>query len=76
MLFSIGFQFWILIHTFFYLLYRKEKKLLLPVTILLLLTLGTSFVPLILVRYVSPLFIAMPLLLLFTFDARKCGQEV
>lgn len=66
MLFSIGFQFWILLHCIFYTLYRKCGRLMLPLIVLLAYVLLSSFAPLVLVRYYSALFLAFPMTLVFT----------
>ena len=68
MLFSIGFQFWFLLNTLFYASYRRCKHLLLPLAVLLIYTLVSAFVPLVLLRYFSALFLAFPLLLAFTLQ--------
>ncbi len=66
MLFSIGFQFWLLLHCVFYVLYRKCGRLMLPLTVLLAYVLLSSFAPLVLVRYYGALFLAFPMTLVFT----------
>ena len=68
MLFSIGFQYWMLLNTFFYLIYRKKKELLLPVGMLLLYMLISSLVPLIVLRYFASVFLAIPLIVCITLQ--------
>lgn len=68
MLFSIGFGFWILLHTLFYAIYRKRDYLYLPLSIILGYMLISAFVPLVLLRYFAALFFVMPMIILFTFQ--------
>ena len=68
MLFSIGFQYWMLLNTFFHLIYRKKKELLLPVGMLLLYMLISSLVPLIVLRYFASVFLAIPLIVCITLQ--------
>lgn len=73
MLFSIGFQFWIVLNAFFYLIYRKCYRLLLPVGIILGYMIISAFVPLVLLRYFSAVFLAMPMVIVFTLQPQsKC----
>lgn len=68
MLFSIGFQFWIILNCLFYILYRRIKKLILPVLILVSYMLISSFVPLVLLRYFVAAFFSVPMIIVFTFQ--------
>ena len=65
MLFSIGFQFWIILNSLFYVSYRKAKKLILPIAIILGYMLISACVPLVLVRYFAAAFFAFPMVLIF-----------
>lgn len=66
MIFSIGFNFWILLNCAFYALYRKSIKLYLPLAIILGYTIMSAFVPLVLLRYFAALFFLMPMIIAFT----------
>lgn len=66
MLFSIGFQFWLLLGCVFYVIYRKRLLLLWPLAVILLYTLLSAFVPLVLLRYFGALFLVMPMIAAFT----------
>ncbi len=66
MLFSIGFQFWILLNCVFYVRFRRCGHLYVPLAILLGYMLVSAFVPLVLLRYFAAVFLAMPLILCFT----------
>lgn len=68
MLFSIGFQFWIVINCVFYTIYRKCQHLYLPLAIILGYTIISAFVPLILLRYFSALFFTFPMTIIFTLQ--------
>lgn len=68
LLFSIGFQFWILLNCMFYALYRKSSHLYPSIAILLGYVLISSFVPLVMLRYFAALFFAFPLTMLFTLQ--------
>lgn len=72
MLFSIGFQFWLLLHCIFYASYRKHRRLLLPLAVLLAYTVLSSFAPLVLLRYYSALFFCFPITLAFTLCPTLC----
>lgn len=63
MLFSIGFQFWVLLFTMAYLLYRRLHRLLFPFLYVLLLFLTILLGPIMLVRYALYLFYLFPLTL-------------
>lgn len=68
MMFSIGFNIWILLNCLCYALYRKKSKLYLTLFILLGYVIVTSFVPIVLLRYFAALFLAMPIIILFTLQ--------
>ena len=74
MLFSIGFQFWLVLNCLFYILYRKIYKLVLPVAVILGYMLISACVPLILLRYFAAVFFAFPMLLIFTLQPQH-GRE-
>ena len=62
MLFSIGFQLWLLLFCLFYALARNRRSLLLPIAALLIYVLCSAFTPLVLLRYYGALFLAMPII--------------
>jgi len=66
MLFSVGFQVWILLHCILYAAYRKARPLFGPLFILSVYTLCCAFVPLVLVRYFGALYFVFPMILVFT----------
>lgn len=68
MLFSIGFQFWLLLNTVFYIVYRRCRHLYLPLTIIMGYTIISAFVPLVLLRYFAAIFFAFPMILVFTLQ--------
>lgn len=68
MLFSIGFQFWIVLNSVFYVGYRKCRHLYLPLAIILGYTIISAFVPLVLLRYFAMLFFAFPMTVVFTIQ--------
>ena len=73
MLFSIGFQFWMLLFFLFYGVWQKRRPLLLPMCVLLVYTLCSAFTPLVLVRYYAALFLAVPMIaaMVFCKDSSK-----
>jgi len=71
MLFSIGFQFWIILNSLFYVVYRKAKKLILPIAIILGYMLISACVPLVLARYFAAAFFAFPMLFIFTLQPNR-----
>lgn len=76
MLFSIGFQVWVLLNCAFYIAYRKYRQLYLPVAILLGYTVISAFVPLVLLRYFCALFFALPMTVVFTLQpTRAIGTD-
>lgn len=68
MLFSIGFQFWLILNCFFYVMYRRLYRLVLPLTIILGYMLISACVPLVLLRYFAAAFFAVPMLIVFTIQ--------
>lgn len=68
LLFSIGFHFWFLLNAVFYSIYRKCGHLYIPLGILLVYTLISTLVPLVCLRYFAALFLAFPIILIFTFQ--------
>lgn len=75
MLFSIGFQFWIMLNCLFYLLYRKQRELYLPISIIVGYMIFSAFVPLVLLRYFAAIFLAMPIIILFTIQPSICRNN-
>lgn len=76
MLFSIGFQFWLLINCCAYIAYRRCRWAYLPLAILLGYAVMSSFVPLVLLRYFAGLFFAFPLVLCFTMQPSALGSSL
>jgi len=68
MLFSIGFNFWLMLNCVFYMVYRKMKRLYLPLMIVFGYTMLSACVPLVLVRYFAAIFLAMPMIIIFTIQ--------
>ena len=66
MLFSVGFHVWLLFHSAFFAAYKKRYRLFWPLGILLVYTICSAFVPLVLVRYFAALYLAFPLITVFT----------
>ncbi len=75
MLFSIGFQFWVLLNCLFYNLYRKNRKLIVPLCVLLLYMVLSAFGPLVLLRYYAAIFFSVPMLLVFTLQPTAMCAE-
>lgn len=75
MLFSIGFQFWMVLNCFFYTAYRKCGTHRISLTILLGYALISACVPLVLLRYFAVLFFAFPMILIFTLQPEKLMPE-
>lgn len=71
MFFSIGFQFWVLLNCMFYNLYKRNKKLYLPIIVILGYMVISSFVPLVILRYFAAIFLAMPMIVVFSIQAEK-----
>lgn len=71
MLFSIGFHFWLLLNCCFYAVYRRCRHLYLPLLVLLMYAVISSFVPLVLLRYFSALFFAFPMVAAFTLQPER-----
>lgn len=67
MIFSIGFQVWLLLHCLFYAAYRKCYHLFWLLGIVLIYTICCACVPLVLLRYFGALFLVMPMIAAFTF---------
>lgn len=68
MLFSIGFQFWVILNCLFYVTYRKLNKLILPLAMIGGYMLISACAPLVILRYFSAAFLAVPILIIFTFQ--------
>ncbi|MBQ9901400.1 MAG: hypothetical protein IJM51_03320 [Clostridia bacterium] len=61
MLFSVGFQNWLMLHCFFYAVYRRRRSLYLPLGVILVYLMICFFVPIVIMRYYMPLFLLLPL---------------
>lgn len=74
MLFSIGFQFWLLLHGFFYVVYRRRRQWYLPMGFMLAYTVICLFLPIVLLRYFMSLFLFFPITIAMTFEPgnRNC----
>lgn len=70
-LFSIGFQFWLVLICFFQAIAYKNRRLYLPILIILMYALISAFVPLVILRYFAALFIAFPLTVTFLLEPNK-----
>jgi len=68
MMFSIGFQVWIFLNCLFYCIYRKSRQLYVPLAIMLVYIVLSACVPLVLLRYFAALFLAMPMIVIFTIQ--------
>lgn len=73
MMFSIGFQCWIVMNCLLYLWYRRLDKYILPVGILFAYILISSFVPIVILRYFAALFFSMPMIMIFTLNPTYDG---
>lgn len=76
MLFSIGFNFWILLNCFFFICFKKYKNLILPLTIILCYTLISAFVPLVILRYFCALFFTLPIIAVFTLQPKAAMGQI
>lgn len=74
MLFSIGFQLWVILNAIFYVMYRKINKLVLPLGIILGYMLISSFVPIVILRYFGAAFMAMPMVIVFTLQPNHVNE--
>ena len=68
MIFSIGFQYWLLLNCLFYAVYRRRKKLLIPLAVIFVYLAFCFFIPLVIMRYFMPLFLLFPLTVIMTVD--------
>ena len=75
MLFSIGFQFWIVINNFFYIIYRRQRHILIPLSLIMAYMMISAFVPLILLRYFAAVFFCFPMLLVFTLEPNHISEH-
>ena len=76
MLFSIGFQYWLLLHCVFYAIYRRRKRLLLPLGAMMVYLFFCFFIPIVLMRYFMPLFLFFPLTVVMTIHpALPAGEK-
>ena len=69
MLFSIGFQLWMIVNTFLFVIYKRRYALLLPIGLLLFYCILTALTPIILMRYVCALFMCFPLVVSVLFNS-------
>ena len=65
MLFSIGFMVWMVLNCCAYVMYRKAVDLYGSLSVILLYTVCSAFVPLVLLRYFSALYFAFPFIVIF-----------
>lgn len=75
MLFSIGFQFWLLLNCFFYASYRRCRYLYAPLAILLAYTMLSALVPLVHLRYFAALFFSFPMTAVFTLQPSRKTEK-
>lgn len=76
MLFRPAFIFWLLMLTIFICVYERKYKMLLPLFIFLFLWVSVLFGPVTLIRYLYPLFVGLPLMLMIIFiNNMKCETE-
>lgn len=61
MLFSIGFEFWLLLNCLFYAVFRHRKYVYLPVGLLIIYMVICLFLPIVLMRYYMVLFLCLPI---------------
>ena len=61
MLFSIGFQLWLMLNCFFYTVYRRRRKLYLPLVLILIYMFICLFLPIIIMRYFMVIFLFFPI---------------
>ena len=66
MLFSVGFQFWILLNCFFYAVYRRRRGLYLPIGLLLTYMVICLFLPIVIMRYFMVLYLFFPITIVMT----------
>lgn len=71
MLFSVGFQFWLLLNCFFYAVYRSKRRLYLPIGLILLYTVICLFLPIVIMRYFMVLFLFFPITVVATFHPKE-----
>ena len=74
LLFSIGFQVWLLLHCLCYAAYRKCRHRFWPLGIAAVYTLCCAFVPLVLLRYFGALFLIFPMTMAFTLCPGLVGR--
>ena len=66
MLFSIGFQYWLLLNCLFYSVYKGRKKLYLPLGAMFVYLAFCFFIPIVLMRYFMTLFLFFPVTVVMT----------
>ena len=69
MLFSIGFQNWLLLNCLFYSAYRRRKKFYLPMAAMFVYLAFCFFIPIVLMRYLMPLFLFFPVTVAMTLHS-------
>ena len=75
MLFSIGFQYWLLLNCLFYSVYRRRKKWFLPLGVIFVYLVFCFFIPLVLMRYFMPLFLFFPVTMVMTVNHQMPSCE-
>lgn len=73
MLFSIGFQFWLVLHCCFYAAYRKCRAFVFPLAVIMVYAVMSACVPLVLLRYFALLFFCIPMIIMFTLQPQACA---
>lgn len=74
MLFSLGFQFWLLLNCCFLAAYKRARALYTPLAVILLYMLFCACVPLVLIRYFCVIFFAAPVLMVFILQMEKAAR--
>lgn len=76
MLFSIGFHNWLVLHCLFYAVYRRSKKLYLPLGVMMAYLMICLLLPIVIMRYYMPLYLLFPLTVVITVRASyHSGEE-
>lgn len=76
MLFSIGFHNWLVLHCFVYAVYRRSKKMYLPLGVMMGYLMICLLLPIVIMRYYMPLYLLFPLTAVMTVRASyHSGEE-
>lgn len=75
-IFSPGFQFWVLLACILYLLSRKKRRIIVPCTFLFGLWLTLLLSPVTLIRYVYPIMVCLPVLVPLVFKEALNSEDV